>query len=431
MSNTYKPNDVDRKPWIVFTGDDDHLLDGECIKDKTITGDKIADGTIGPEKLDHVTNVFQDGYYPEMTVGTAESLIGEVETNTFATRTTDSADGVAHIQGIKGNTVRWNQRYEQISNAVAGNDGTKSFDSDTETWTITCTNTSSTTFGFYSTQKSIRGAVGGHKTFIRMKVKMSANATLTFGSDTQRSTVSATADTFTTLSIIVNPTNTEAITCYTNGADGLTMQVKEIESIDLTQAFGAGNEPATVAEFEQLFPESYYPYDTGILKSVQITGITTEDSGGNALDTQSIPVSTYFPTGMKSAGTVHDELTENAAVTKISSRAYESGDEDDATVITDGTTTYYALTTPTTQTIDPPLNLRYRVTEGGTEEITTASGVISAPPTFDTAYPLDMRKAYISKDSFDNFCTALGTAISKTITATYNSTTQEYEYTIS
>ena len=58
-------------------------------------------------------------------------------------------------------------------------------------------------------------------------------------------------------------------------------------------------------------------------------------------------VSDYFPTGMKSAGSVYDELTENKAITRIGSRAYESGDENDTTVITDGTTTYYPLTTPT------------------------------------------------------------------------------------
>ena len=429
MSNTYKPNDVDRKPWIVFTGDDDHLLDGECIKDKTITGDKIADNTIGPEKLDHVTNVFQDGYYPEMTVGTAESLVGEDKTVTFAVRTVDSPNGVAKISTIKGNTYVFNQLV----------------DDDTETVT----------------------GVNGNKYLTRIS---------------------------------------DVASIITSDGSAISVTGGEDNVIDLTHMFGAGNEPATVAEFESMFPESYYPYDAGSLKSVDITGIATEDSGGNALDERSIPVSTYFPTGMKSAGTVHDELTESAAVTRVG--AVDLGTLDWETGSTDTTGVYkmstasiasqiktpalnsdygnikcakydtsnvqytatrnvgicvtttgrvqvydsnyntssspasfktamsgvylfYELATPTTQTIDPPLNLRYRVAEGGTEEITTQSGVVSAPPTFDTAYPLDMRKEYISKDSFDNFCTALGTAISKTITATYNSTTEEYEYTIS
>ena len=63
--------------------------------------------------------------------------------------------------------------------------------------------------------------------------------------------------------------------------------------------------------------------------------------------TLSLPISDFFPTGMKSAGSVYDELTENKATTRIGSRAYQSGDESDTSVITDGTTTYYPLATPT------------------------------------------------------------------------------------
>lgn len=44
---------------------------------------------------------------------------------------------------------------------------------------------------------------------------------------------------------------------------------------DLTQMFGAGNEPATVDEFEQLYPASYYPYDAGSLLDVEMAGIET------------------------------------------------------------------------------------------------------------------------------------------------------------
>lgn len=63
--------------------------------------------------------------------------------------------------------------------------------------------------------------------------------------------------------------------------------------------------------------------------------------------TTDLPISTYFPQGMKSVGDVYDELTEAKAITRVGSRAYQSGDESDTSVITDGTTTYYALATPT------------------------------------------------------------------------------------
>ncbi len=200
---------------------------------------------------------------------------------------------------------------------------------------------------------------------------------------------------------------------------------------DLTLMFGAGNEPATVAEFEAMYPLPYYPYSAPTLKSVNITGIrstgfnlwdeewekgyiidaTGQNEGGvmnqylrskNYIDVfpsttyyfmtvtnisgkvyfydasegyigyvskfasdrlveipsnchkmrfwlnyvgdyqndicinlsdpsrngtyephwsqeRSIPVSTYFPTGLKSAGSVYDELTETQAVTRVGS----------------------------------------------------------------------------------------------------------------
>ena len=44
---------------------------------------------------------------------------------------------------------------------------------------------------------------------------------------------------------------------------------------DLTAMFDSGNEPSTVAEFEALYPLSYYPYDAGSLLSVQMEGIET------------------------------------------------------------------------------------------------------------------------------------------------------------
>lgn len=51
---------------------------------------------------------------------------------------------------------------------------------------------------------------------------------------------------------------------------------------DLTQMFGAGNEPATVAEFRAMFPDDYYPYNAGELKSVVPTSVET--SGINLLN---------------------------------------------------------------------------------------------------------------------------------------------------
>ena len=89
------------------------------------------------------------------------------------------------------------------------------------------------------------------------------------------------------------------------------------------------------------------PFDVTV-SNIQLELGTTETSYTPFEErTISLPISQYFPTGMKSAGNVYDELTESKAITRVGSRAYQSGDESDTSVITDGTTTYYALATPT------------------------------------------------------------------------------------
>lgn len=87
--------------------------------------------------------------------------------------------------------------------------------------------------------------------------------------------------------------------------------------IDLTMMYGSGNEPTSVSDFTDLFPLPYYDYNTGSLLSFNGTGLKTENASQTENNTLSLPVSTYFPTGMKSAGRVYDELTESKAINRI------------------------------------------------------------------------------------------------------------------
>lgn len=75
-------------------------------------------------------------------------------------------------------------------------------------------------------------------------------------------------------------------------AEGYTANnlVFKPQLFDLTEMFGVGNEPATVAEFWQRVPEKLYGYNPNDYKSANI------------------PSSKYFPDGMKSAGSVYDEI---------------------------------------------------------------------------------------------------------------------------
>lgn len=54
---------------------------------------------------------------------------------------------------------------------------------------------------------------------------------------------------------------------------GDTWTFKKVEFFDLTQMFGAGNEPTTVEEFKALFPNAYYDYNDGELVSMTSNGL--------------------------------------------------------------------------------------------------------------------------------------------------------------
>lgn len=71
-------------------------------------------------------------------------------------------------------------------------------------------------------------------------------------------------------------------------AGGVTYDKAQL--FDLTEMFGAGNEPATPAEFWQRVPDKLYGYNPNDYRAANI------------------PSSKYFPDGMKSAGSVYDEI---------------------------------------------------------------------------------------------------------------------------
>ncbi|WP_455267877.1 hypothetical protein [Ruminococcus sp.] len=60
----------------------------------------------------------------------------------------------------------------------------------------------------------------------------------------------------------------------TAGTYGFTLQL-----YDLTAMFGAGNEPASVEEFEAIFPSDYYPYNAG---EIICAGVTEANVGDTA-----------------------------------------------------------------------------------------------------------------------------------------------------
>lgn len=78
---------------------------------------------------------------------------------------------------------------------------------------------------------------------------------------------------------------------------GATISCKNIQCIDLTQMFGAGNEP-TLEQFEAMLTRPDYPYNAGTLVSADVTAVQVGDK------VISLPNSI----SLKSAGSVYDSL---------------------------------------------------------------------------------------------------------------------------
>lgn len=328
-----------------------------------------------------------DGFYPELGAGTADAIYSTDEvTDTFAQRVSDH-DGACRIVSLQGRTVRWNQ-LANISSFI-GNNATL------EKNEPTCKATSSSTTNYFGIRlvSSASGLItSGRKYLVLSDVDISGLSGSVF-----RVMLTCGGVTITTLNGSTQVTNSGKIACiitvesaaslylnatYPSGTTGINGDYFSAKTniFDLTAMFGAGNEPSTVAEFERMYPEDYYPYDAGSLLSVNIEGI---ESAGV---TREIPLATYFPNGLRSAGSVYDELTSDKTITRIGARAYASGDESDTSVNTDGTTTFYALSTPIETAIDPPLNLAYPTEQGGTESIVIPTGEQSAAPTIAVVY---------------------------------------------
>ena len=132
-----------------------------------------------------------------------------------------------------------------------------------------------------------------------------------------------------------------------------------------------------------------------------------------------------FPDGLRSAGTVFDEIVGNKAIKRIGKRSYASGDDGNVELITDGTNTYYPLATPEEYILDEAIPTAMRNDPYGTErrlpEDTAA--IVTAPFRADITYSTNIKEAvqslpqnYINVNSMQDFLAELGTLMGGTWT---------------
>lgn len=316
----YTGQQVDELLSRIEEGDLDMTVDTELspTSDNAIANSAVVQGLAGlaegvSEAIGNVseqlgaeieTKANKDDYYPDMSVGMADNLVGRGDVQDAQINFRPSAgadnitDGAARIEKIKGNSVVWNQllAYEEVKNM---NDS----DLSVGCWFVrqgknnAILSGKSLTINFVSTISSSPNMsqrvnfVTGYKYLFYIKYKLNgepASYGVSFrisSAPIQTGANSTTIHNFYDLEgessfiytadrnvpyVFINPTNaTNDIGQY------LTV---ECTIINLTQMFGAGNEPTSYEEYLQRKPmniEDEYAHNEGELIDMKVDSLVS------------------------------------------------------------------------------------------------------------------------------------------------------------
>ena len=481
----------------------------------------------------------RDGSYPLMNVGSADNLTGGFKVSREFSEDTaggsaDISDSVVKVERIKGNSVIWSQlihngdfsdgknRWSNYNTnfSVNNNIATCTHIGSGNSWNGIIQYTISEENHKYLIVAEVYRETEGGEGAISFSDK---SGSILFGSIELNKWVKISGI------VVGNKNSTNDIIYIRRGYMPVgiedTTHFRNIKQFDLTQIFGAGNEPATIEKFEKMFPLDYYDYNKGEIINLNLSGIKTQGfnaynpttgkayviggnqyqitgaytsvsegdvaitpdsdgkftpskngeltiAGGDStttcvhlvwsgkrngeyeeyweetrnIDLQSILYqgSPLFADGLCSVGEVYDELTATKAFKRIGNRDYEEGDEDNASVLTDGTTTLYVLESPIEVEFAEPLNLNYRVSDFGTETLLPINDAtpVTAPIKIDVEYGLNvvdtvrnLSRNYLGMSGTQNTFAAIAAALSaygmSMTLGDYDETNKYYPVTIS
>lgn len=243
------------------------------------------------EEMQNLPYARPDGIYPDMTVG---AVIGAYETAQWAQRVS-TGSGAATVRSVQGAAVVWNQLCDSISA-----NGNVQFNESAVT-------VQNHVYLFAADVTMIEGATSAGVDIYGRQVGGSVQLLA------RASTTGTRASIIFTMSIggLVGGSSHDEGHFW-----GYTLNTTQSATngmlFDLTQMFGSGNEPTTVAEFEQMYPEAYYPYSAPTLKPVQIAGIASTNAQGGELDAIE-----WTAQELWGAGAISDMLYSDRKVTKM------------------------------------------------------------------------------------------------------------------
>lgn len=194
----------------------------------------------------------------------------ETDSNTAYAKTVPTGGKLMSVKSVGGKSVVWNQL---IPDSIIHVTVTIDEDVAEEKWLkqiVADTSPIAQTIGHKVVGKCIRD-INNPSSYVTVRFE---NNNLNVSNGSERYTTTEN-DIYTLPSGVGNPPPLyfRAFAGATAGTYGFTLQL-----YDLTAMFGIGNEPASVEEFEKIFPADYYPYNAGEIVSAGVTEVAVGDT---------------------------------------------------------------------------------------------------------------------------------------------------------
>lgn len=289
-------------------------------------------------------------------------------------------DESAVIRRIKGNTLVWNQRMANSNFA----DGTLRWSANNGSLAVNANGSvrfTHTYTGSQSVSQTFTERIpSGHKVLVVMDYQRGDNTAISslvylrkasngydrfgfprIGSNARRVEACIITTTDEIRGIVAYP--------FLNAPAGAYSDIYSINVFDLTQMFGAGNEPSGVSEFKTLFPESCYPYSAPEVRAMRASGIETiganafnkEDVVGGVINADDGTVTSndiYSVANIEVLGNGRYTLT-NVANSALTRASYAIYDNDYRLILTGGFADSVRLQLAMSGSVSLPENARY------------------------------------------------------------------------
>ena len=231
----------------------------------------------------------------------------ETDTDTAYAKTVPTGAKLMSVKSVGGRSIVWNQLVQSTSNEITGAGVKATFSND---GIVTLNGTATTTGNAVSVQPVKNQK--GHK-YLMVANPLSG----VYGKDQLLFSSQSYGQDSTGHGAIITNESSNAKWYYTLYVykdvtyDNVKLQP---QIFDLTQMFGAGNEPSTVEEFEKMFPADYYPYTAGEIVSAGTESIV--EQGKNLFNFNSAKlnksyryISDVIPDGKKAVMSLADKDT--------------------------------------------------------------------------------------------------------------------------